>query len=467
MSKSRKKNQKVVSMKKRPNMLACVLLLLFSVYIIIVFVSSITKSRVSIYEVTQTQIADDETVTGIILRDEELVKTDEAGYINYYVGEGSRVGKTTTIYSVDKTGKFADEFSSIDSGHIELSENDTREIRNDIANYRDEFSLSEYSRVSNFKYSIDNTLLQMTTVNMLNKLNKLVKTGEASSSLDLVKAQNTGIISFCSDGLEDLTIDNITEDNFKNTSDNWKQLRKAESVKKGSPVYKLIKSEKWSVVVPLTDTQYKKIYDKSTVPVTVKKDNMKFYPAVSTFTVNSKYYAKFDFNKYMIRYLDNRYPDLEIQFNDAKGLKIPVSSIVKKKFYVVPKEYITKGGETGSTGVMLVTYTKNGKQEQTFKPADVFYEDDDGNAYIDESLFEAGATIVKSATAGSSKMQLTVVKNLEGVYNCNQGFCEFRRIEKLYSNDEYAVVDSTTEYGLSTYDHIVLNPELIGENDII
>ena len=103
MSKSRKKNQKVVSMKKRPNMLACVLLLLFSVYIIIVFVSSITKSRVSIYEVTQTQIADDETVTGIILRDEELVKTDEAGYINYYVGEGSRVGKTTTIYSVDKT----------------------------------------------------------------------------------------------------------------------------------------------------------------------------------------------------------------------------------------------------------------------------------------------------------------------------------------------------------------------------
>ena len=116
---------------------------------------------------------------------------------------------------------------------------------------------------------------------------------------------------------------------------------------------------------------------------------------------------------------------------------------------------------------MLVTYTKNGKQEQTFKPADVYYEDDDGNAYIDGSLFEAGSTIVKSATAGSSKMQLTVVKNLEGVYNCNQGFCEFRRIEKLYSNDEYAVVDNTTEYGLSTYDHIVLNPELIGENDII
>ena len=46
-----------------------------------------------------------------------------------------------------------------------------------------------------------------------------------------------------------------------------------------------------------------------------KKDE-EFYKKVTTM----------DFNKYMIRYLDNRYLDLEIQFNDAKGLKIPVSS---------------------------------------------------------------------------------------------------------------------------------------------
>ena len=466
MSKSRK-NNKVVSMKRRPNLLACILLLLFSAYIIFLFIQSITKSRVSIYEVTQTQIADDETITGIILRDETLVKTDKAGYINYYVGEGARVGCSTTIYSVDKTGKFADEFNSIDSGQIELSEEDTREIRSDIANYRDEFSLSEYSRVSNFKYSIDNTLLQMTTVNMLNKLNELMKKGADSSSLELVKAKKTGIISFCSDGLEGLSVDTITADNFKDTSDNWKQLRKAESVDAGSPVYKLIQSEKWSVVIPLTNNQYKKIFDKSTVHVTIKKDNMRLYPTVTTFTIDSNYYAKLDFQKYMIRYLDNRYLDLEIEFNEAKGLKIPVSSIIKKKFYVVPKDYITKGGESGGTGVMLVTYSKNGEKQQTFEPAEVFYEDEDGNAYIDATLFEAGAIIAKSASSGSSTMQLTVVKKLEGVYNCNQGFCEFKRIEKLYSNDEYAIVDNKTQYGLSTYDHIVLNPELINENDVI
>ena len=64
-------------------------------------------------------------------------------------------------------------------------------------------------------------------------------------------------------------------------------------------------------------------------------------------------------------------------------------------------------------------------------------------------------------------MEVTQIAKLEGVYNCNQGFCEFRKIEKLYENDEYAIVSKDTEYGLSSYDHIILNPDMIGEEDVI
>lgn len=46
----------------------------------------------------------------------------------------------------------------------------------------------------------------------------------------------------------------------------------------------------------------------------------------------------------MINYIDNRYLDIQLEFNEAAGLKIPVSSIIKKKFYMVPEEYITNGG---------------------------------------------------------------------------------------------------------------------------
>ena len=133
-------------------------------------------------------------------------------------------------------------------------------------------------------------------------------------------------------------------------TDNWKQLRSTGAVEAGQAVYKLVNSEKWSVVLPLTDKQYKKVSDKVTIPVKFKKDGLKTTAGISTFIIDSSYYAKLDFDKYMIRYLDNRYLDIEIEFNSADGLKIPVSSVLKKKFYIIPKDYITKVERKEVTG---------------------------------------------------------------------------------------------------------------------
>ncbi len=446
--------------------MAGLLLIIFAVYLLVLFIQSVTREHVSIYEVTEKQIADDEVIRGIILRDETLVKSKEAGYINYYVGEGARIGVNTKVYSIDSTGKFFEEITKLDTEKISLSQDDTRQIRDDIAAYRNSFNLSDYNNVINFKYNIDNTLLRMTTINLLEQLNEVMKNNKSVSSLKFVNADKSGIISFCSDGYENLSVDNITKKNFEHMTDEWTQLRAADKISKGTPVYKRINSENWSVILPLTSEQYEKIYDKDVVSVTIKKDNLKMNANISTFTSESDYYAKLDFNKYMIRYLDNRYLDLEIEINSADGLKIPVSSILKKSFYVVPKKYITKGGDSGGNGVLLLTYDKDGTSETTFTNTDIYYETEDGNVYIDTKLFDAGSTIVEGAS-GKESMRLTKTATLEGVYNCNRGYCEFRRIEKLYANDEYAIVSKDTDYGLSAYDHIILNPDTIGEDDII
>ena len=463
----RKRNQKVVRMKEKRNPFAGLLLITFAIYLFVLFIQSVTREHVSIYEVTEKQIADDEVLRGIVLRDEILVKSDEAGYINYYVGEGARIGCNTTVYSIDKTGQFADDLSALDMEDIALSEEDTREIRNDIASHRNGFDLSDYQSIVNFKYNIDNTLLQMTTVNLLQKLNKVMDKEEMADSLKLVKSDRTGIISFCSDGLEDFTIDDINKDTFKDTTDKWKQLRSSGRVESGGTIYKLINSDDWSIVVPITKEQYNKIYDKETIPVTLKKDNQRVVAKASTFTEKSEYYLKLDLSKYMIKYLDNRYLDVEIEFNSADGLKIPTSSVLEKKFYVIPSEYITKGGDSGRNGVMVLTYKKDGSEETTFVPAEVYEENEDAMVYIDANLFEPGTKIVRGASSGGQTMEVTQIAKLEGVYNCNQGFCEFRKIEKLYENDEYAIVSKDTEYGLSSYDHIILNPDMIEEEDVI
>ena len=234
---ARRQKKKVVKMKKRPHFFAGTVLIIFAACLLFLFIQSFTKEHVSIYEVTETQIADNEIIRGIVLRDEFLVTTKKQGYINYYVGEGSKLGANTVVYSIDETGQFEGDISSIEAKDISLSGDDTREIRNDIANFRNNFDLSLYSNVTNFKYNIDNTLLKMTTVNLLEHLDKVMKKKKAASPLELVKAKNPGIISFCSDGLEELSIDSISAKDFEDMNDNWTQLRSTGSANAGDAIY--------------------------------------------------------------------------------------------------------------------------------------------------------------------------------------------------------------------------------------
>lgn len=410
---ARRQKKKVVKMKKRPHFFAGTVLIIFAACLLFLFIQSFTKEHVSIYEVTETQIADNEIIRGIVLRDESLVTTKKQGYINYYVGEGAKLGANTVVYSIDETGQFEGDISSVEAKDISLSGDDTREIRNDIANFRNNFDLSLYSNVTNFKYNIDNTLLKMTTVNLLEHLDKVMKKKKSTSSLELVKAKKPGIISFCSDGLEELSIDSISAKDFENMNDNWTQLRSTGSANAGDAIYKIVNSEKWSVVLPLTDKQYKKVSGKTTVPVIFKKDGLETVTDISTFIIDSEYYAKLDFDKYMIRYLDNRYLDIEIEFNNADGLKIPVSSILKKQFYVIPEKFITKGGEDGSNGVMLLTYKKDGTKETTFQAASIYYRTEKGKVYIDAALFEPGSVIVQGTKNGVKSMKLSSTADLE------------------------------------------------------
>ena len=390
---NRKKTGNIVSMKRRRSKTLGVILCLFSLYLLVMFIMSMTKDHLSIYEVNETQIADDETIRGLILRDEVLVNTQKAGYINYYVGEGDRVGLRTNVYSVDGTGDIAQKLSEMDTGSVELSAQDTREIRDSISNFREDFTLSSYNKISNFRYDIDNTVLQLSTVNFESRLQKLIKDNtDQAVGFEVVKAKQSG----------------------------QKQIK-----------------------------------------ITMQKDDLSMSVPVTTYTSNGGQYAKLDLNQYMIQYLENRYIDVHIEFNHAQGLKRPNSSIIKKECYVFPKEYLSNGPNDDNG-----TYYLNSVTDNKLVAIDVYYIDDNDMAYIDKDSFEAG-TVIRKATDSSKETTLSQTDTLNGVYNCNQGYCRFQLIDKLYENEEYTIAKNNTVYGLSTYDHIILNPKLMKENQII
>lgn len=455
--------KKITKYRKRKSInIGVIVFLIIFIYVIICVSIYFTKDHLIIYEVLEGSTSDDNVFTGLIFRDEEVIYTDTAGYINYFHGDGDRVAKNTTIYSVDDNKDSYDLIGSENA--IVLTGKDTTNIKKDILNFQKNYKDSNYHSVYNFKYEMESTVLELINNNMLENLQEILKENGNESSLKVVKSMSSGIITYNIDNYEDLSIDAVTEDNFKMDQYKRIQLRTMDLIEKGSPVYKIIKSDEWSILIPLSKEQYKQLMDKDKVKVTFIDDGLSTTASLTISQKGKNYYGRLDLNKYMIRYLNQRFIDVEIAINSAKGLKIPVSSIVEKDFYLVPLSFFTQGGDSQSTGLSKKTFKENGEVEYDFVPADIYYSNEE-YGYVDARLFEAGDIIYSEKD--NEEFTISQKESLQGVFNVNKGYAVFRRIEILYENEEYCIVKNGTQYGLSVYDHIALDGKTAVEQKII
>ncbi len=62
---------------------------------------------------------------------------------------------------------------------------------------------------------------------------------------------------------------------------------------------------------------------------------------------------------------------------------------------------------------------------------------------------------------------ISKVAELTGVYNINKGYADFKQIQILNQNDEYSIIKSNTDYGLVTYDYIVLDADSVETDEFI
>ncbi|MGB8455062.1 MAG: HlyD family efflux transporter periplasmic adaptor subunit [Anaerocolumna sp.] len=455
---------KVARYRKRKSVnIGVLVFLIIFVYVLISVSIYLTKDHLTIYEVKEGSTSDDSVFTGMIFREEEVITTNTAGYVNYYHGDGARVSKNSTIYSVDENKDSYDLIGNSDEA-VALTPEDTITFKKEIINFQKTYQDSNYQSVYNFKYDMENSVLEVVNNHMLSKLQSVLNENGTNNTLKVMKSKASGIIIYSIDDLEDLSIDAVTAENFK--TDNYKktQLRTMDLIEKGSPVYKIIKSDDWSILLLLTKEQYTKLTDKETVKITFSDDGLSTSVPISVYQKGTDYFARLDFNKFMIRYINQRFVNVEIAVNSAQGLKIPISSIVKKDFYQVPLNYFTEGGDSGSTGLIKESYADNGDLKYVFVPTDIYYSDENFG-YIDARLFEPGDKIHSEET--DKEFNISQKQTLEGVFNVNKGYAAFRRIEVLYENEEYCIVKEGTQYGLSVYDHIALDCKTAVEQKII
>ena len=415
-------------------------------YILICVALFFTKGNVKRYEVRSGSLSISNVYEGIILREETIVSANSSGYINYFSREGEHVASGDLIYCLDQTGKMA-EILHNDTDEILLSGNDLGELRNDFMQFAHNYKDEQFGQVYDFSYDVSGTVLKLSNYNMLNNLQRADVTG---SSVQFSYAPRSGVVVYNVDGLEHLDKEQFVNNTLVGSTD---------------PVYKMITSEQWSIVIPVEREKVARLQKEGFVEVKFLKNQYSSWAEVNVLSADDKYdYVELKFNNSMITFAKDRYIDIEIILDDDRGLKIPNSAIVEKEFYLIPKEYAAKGGNSSEDGFMRETYDEEGNISTEFIDAAI-YSESETDYYVDTSVLRPGDYICMPDS--SEKYPVSKVGTLMGVYNINKGFADFKEITVLYSNEEYSIVKSNTRYGLTEYDYIVLDADSINENDFI
>jgi hypothetical protein len=392
-----------------------------------------------------------------------VVTSDFSGYINYYARESEKVNAYAMVYTVDSTGKLGEMIKDDSNDGSSLSNESLSDLRNLISQFAVDFKPDNFADTYDFKYKIEGTVLKLANTAVLANIDKL-RAENYADSIDFGYAPQSGVIQYFTDGYEGLTAETITPEQVKGDDYEKNALHSNDLISEGDNAYKLITSELWTIIVEIDEQRAQTLENEDYIEVRFLKNNYTAWAAVSVLRQNGKTYAKLDFNNSMITFASDRFVEIELLDNAREGLKIPNSAIVERTFYLIPEDYMTNGGNSGDPGFNKESYLEDGTLSTEFVPATI-YNKEDGMLYVDESVFKVGDYVIKPEDG--DRYPISKQASLIGVYNINKGYADFKQITILNQNEEYAIVKSNSEYGLSVYDYIALKGDSVSENDFI
>ncbi|MEF9917256.1 MAG: HlyD family efflux transporter periplasmic adaptor subunit [Lachnospiraceae bacterium] len=463
---SDKKSNKILKYRKRWNMnIGIVVFGIVFLYLLITIFLFLTEKHVSVYEVRNGTILRDNAYTGLVLREESVISSEGDGYITYYTPESEKVAVGTNIYTLTPEKSPNVSVKQGEEQPLTLSKEEQRSLQLKIQKFNRNFDEQNFSTTYQIQSEVDNVYETVSSHNKINQLNQLISNGD-TTQFQMSPAPDDGIIAYYTDGYEGLKFENLTAASFDKSNYAKQEFTNNQKVTSGMPVYKLITNEEWSIVVPLSKKTANELKDQTVIKVNIIKDNELLWANLKIQKIANKYYGILSFDNSMIRYDTDRFLDVELIMENESGLKIPKSAKVKKEFYLVPESYITKGGNGSGAGVLLQQKSKRKDGTTEFVPVEIYNKTEKGMCYLDTRLFHTGDVLVmpessEVLTLGDNK------KKLEGVYNINKGYTIFKIITILSESDEYYIVKAGNNYGLSNYDHIVLDGNTVKEDDVI
>lgn len=443
--------------------IAVVIILAVLVYMAVCIYSFFSKEHIVSYEVREGVLVSDSRYEAVIIRDEQLVTSKAAGYVNYFMAEREKVGVGNLVYTLDESGTILDYMEALDAGDNSLDATTLDEFRDTLDDFVKKYDREEMSSLYQLDNSLQNQTQKIANTQLLSNL------GSASSLNGLVqyyRAEQAGNLVYWQDGLENLQVSEVTGELFKKENYAVTYMMSNQLVTAGDAVYKLYDSEKWSLAFVMDDKEKAQRYlEEEVVEVRFLKNDIKLWGTVSLVqNTAGETVVSLAFQSGSINFATDRFVEIEISMEDENGLKIPVSAIAQKEFFLVPKEYVAYVEEERAYYIYVETYMENGTktiQKHEVSPASLKEE----QYYLDDVNLSIGTRL---AQLNSSEVYTVSQKgSLTGVYNINKGYADFKQITVKEQNASYAIVASNTQYGLNVYDYIVLNASAVSENDFV
>ncbi len=439
--------------------------LVIMVYIVICSFMYFTSKHIVGYEVKAGSLSISNVYEGIALRDEIIVTSEYSGYVNYYAKEGEKVGSGGVVCSVDETGQLQDLMNKeATDGVAVLSDSDISEIKNDIVDFSTSFDSRNFQTAYDFKYAIEGSVMKFANNNLLQSLENLENSGSAGL-INFCRSPESGIVIYSIDGYEGYNSADVDEEWFKKENYEKTQLINNELVSTGDTLYKLSDNENWSIIIPVERKRAEELLAEEYVKVRFLKNRYESWGRVEMIEgKDGKTYIQLFFTNSMVSFCTDRFIDVELITDVESGLKVPNSSIITKEFFLIPEDYVTKGGNNNSDVVLREVYAEDGSKSVETVPVTI-YSLNNGEYYIDDDVLRIGDRIIKPDSV--SDYTISKVAELTGVYNINKGYADFKQIQVLNQNDEYSIIKSNTDYGLVAYDYIALDANSVETDEFI
>lgn len=436
------------------------------------------------------------SLNGLIVRNEKVYLSSKQGTLYYIADEGEKVSKggdICIVADVNETERIKQETYQIDNNIY-----NKQEKREDLSYYQDDLhELDEEIVAIAQDYYVDinnNTIQHVITArqklaNSIDKRTNLytaetvdaIKADKEKKSIlykqlsnikTIEKADVTGTVSYIIDGSEEkLSIDKVDKLNYSdfkslyNDISNSNYLLADSLIEKNMPIYKLILQDEWQIITYIDKEKAHLFKEKDMVTLNFYENgdvNLRFSLKKKVQEENGKIKLVFETDERLKDFLTLRKMNFKIG-EKYEGIKIPLQAIVERSLIKIPSDYLIRQNE--NYGVMR---KRNDKIE--WVKVSVQYEKDN-DTYILQEIGNASNILLNDEIQhpeSKAVIKLDSMETHKGVYVINGKVAEFKSIELIAQNEEYAIVEVGTKNSrLKQLDKIITNPKNVSEDDLL